>query len=90
MRYTIIIGSSARKEIRRLSSDIIVRVNEKLKEFSETFEIQTPVPLGGNLKGLFKLRAGDYRIVYKYDRSKRLIIIMSVKHRSAVYRVLRP
>ena len=49
MSYTIIIGSSARKEIRRLSSDVIVRVNEKLKEFSETFDIQTPVPLGGNL-----------------------------------------
>ena len=90
MRYTIIIGSGARKEIRRLSSNIIVRVSEKLKEFSETFEIQTPVPLGGNLKGLFKLRVGDYRIVYKYDRSKRQIIVVSVKHRSAVYRVLRP
>ena len=90
MKYTIIIGSNARKEIRRLSADIIVRINEKLKEFSETFEIQTPVPLGGNLKGLFKLRVGDYRIVYKYDRSKRIIIVVSVKHRSAVYRVLRP
>ena len=67
-----------------------MRVSEKLKEFSETFEIQTPVPLGGNLKGLFKLRVGDYRIVYKYDRSKRQIIVVSVKHRSAVYRVLRP
>ncbi len=90
MRYTIIIGSSTRKEIRRLSSDIIVRINEKLKEFSEIFDIQTPVPLAGNLRGLFKLRVGDYRIVYKYDRSKRLIIVVSVKHRSAVYRVMRP
>ena len=52
--------ADARKEIRRLSADIIVRVNEKLKEFSETFDIQTPVSLGGNLKGLFKLRVGDY------------------------------
>ncbi len=68
----------------------MVRVNEKLKEFSETFDIQTPVPLGGNLKGLFKLRVGDYRIVYKYDRLKRLIIVVSVKHRSVVYRVMRP
>jgi mRNA interferase RelE/StbE len=34
---------------------------------------------------LNKLRVGDYRVIYEFDRESRIIIIVRVGHRSEVY-----
>ena len=35
----------------------------------------------------FKLRVGDYRILYTYDREKPEIVVHFVRHRREVYKV---
>jgi mRNA interferase RelE/StbE len=42
--------------------------------------------LGGDLAGYFKLRAGDYRVLYVVDDEAQEIIVRGVGHRSSVYR----
>jgi len=37
------------------------------------------------LRILNKLRVGDYRVIYEFDRESRIIIIVRVGHRSEVY-----
>ncbi len=37
------------------------------------------------LRFLIKLRVGDYRVIYEFDRESRIIIIVRVGHRSEVY-----
>lgn len=34
----------------------------------------------------FRIRVGDYRIVYAVDDSRRIVIVARVAHRSEVYR----
>ena len=43
-------------------------------------------PLQAYLKGLYSLRVGDYRIVYKVLKDKRSIVILKIGHRKEVYR----
>nr|WP_232023874.1 type II toxin-antitoxin system RelE/ParE family toxin [Microcystis viridis] len=43
----------------------------------------TPLPLTREWSGFYKLRVGDYRVIYEFDRESRIIII--VGHRSEVY-----
>ena len=40
------------------------------------------------LKGLpeFRLRAGDYRVIYQFDLSKNTIYLIAVGHRREIYR----
>jgi mRNA interferase RelE/StbE len=40
------------------------------------------------LKGVdaFRLRVGDYRVIYDFDRSKGILRLLSVGHRREVYR----
>ncbi|MFN6517642.1 MAG: type II toxin-antitoxin system RelE family toxin [Nostoc sp. CreGUA01] len=33
----------------------------------------------------FKLRVGDYRVIYEFEREKRIIFIDRVRHRKEVY-----
>lgn len=40
-------------------------------------------PLRRSLKGYYKLRVGDYRVVYKISGSE--VKILAIKHRSVVY-----
>ncbi|MDB9433414.1 type II toxin-antitoxin system RelE family toxin [Microcystis aeruginosa] len=44
----------------------------------------TPLPLTREWSGFYKLRVGDYRVIYEFDRESRIIIIR-VGHRSEVY-----
>jgi mRNA interferase RelE/StbE len=42
--------------------------------------------LAGELRGAFRLRVGDYRIIYSADHEERLCKIHSIGHRRDVYR----
>jgi mRNA interferase RelE/StbE len=42
-------------------------------------------PLTGQLKGLFRFRAGDYRIVYQIDLPKKCVYIVRIAHRKEAY-----
>lgn len=43
-------------------------------------------PLRYSLKGHRRLRVGDYRVVYRIEAEKRLIIIIAIKHRKDIYK----
>jgi mRNA interferase RelE/StbE len=43
-------------------------------------------PLKGVLKGLYRYRWGDFRIIFAIDRAESLIRILRVGHRKSVYR----
>ena len=60
------------------------RVLSKVSWLEDNFADIVPDPLHRELKGLYKLRVGDYRAVYSVQRDT--IIIEEVGHRRDVYR----
>jgi mRNA-degrading endonuclease RelE of RelBE toxin-antitoxin system len=34
----------------------------------------------------FRLRVGDYRVIYRFDLSKNIIYLITVSHRRKIYR----
>ncbi len=52
--------------------------------------IQDPVKLGtqlkGNIKGLYRYRIGEYRVIYVIDQTEKKIIILNVNHRKKIYK----
>ena len=40
----------------------------------------------GDLAGFYKLRAGDYRVVYEILHDENLLVIHLIGHRSEIYR----
>ena len=43
-------------------------------------------PLSSNLAGLYKLRVGDYRVVYEVFAEEHYLVIHKIGHRREVYR----
>jgi mRNA interferase RelE/StbE len=76
----------AKRDLRQLDTAVVGRIRNRLRWLCSNLDSTTPEALTGNLAGLFKLRAGDYRVLYEIIRSERKIIIHSVGHRRDVYR----
>ena len=61
------------------------RTVERLRWFLENDVL--PEPLEGNFKGLYRLRVGDYRIVYDFS-AETIMRVLMVRHRSNAYKNL--
>lgn len=82
--FSIRFVRSARKEIERLDVAVIERVFSRIESL-----VNEPRPSGcKKLRGatdLWRLRVGDYRIIYWIDDAASVIEIRAVRHRSAAY-----
>ncbi len=70
-----------------LSPDARERVLERIRWLAGNFEETNPEALKGtHWRGVFKLRVGDYRVLYTANRRQRLLTIHIVGHRREIYR----
>ncbi|QQG45166.1 MAG: type II toxin-antitoxin system RelE/ParE family toxin [Candidatus Sungiibacteriota bacterium] len=76
----------AETDLKRLDPQIQRRIKEKLYLFIENFDSVAPLPLHDPWRGFFKLRVGDWRIVYEVEPDKKLITIHVIDNRDSVYR----
>ncbi|HBG96624.1 MAG TPA: type II toxin-antitoxin system mRNA interferase toxin, RelE/StbE family [Chromatiaceae bacterium] len=84
MSYSINIKRSAQRSLARISQLNQNRIVEAIK----ALEIE-PRPVGcKKLSGreAWRIRAGDYRVIYEIQESKRVVIVVVVGHRSQVYK----
>lgn len=85
MAYAVELTHDALAELERLSSKNQARLLNKIRWLSENFEQLSPTPLTGDLSGLFKLRVGDYRVLYSFDNTTELITVHRLGHRREIY-----
>ncbi|MDJ0737498.1 MAG: type II toxin-antitoxin system RelE/ParE family toxin [Nostocaceae cyanobacterium] len=57
----------------------------KIRWLCENFDDISPQALSADLSGLFKLRVGDYRVIYSFDTEVQLITIHQIGHRRDIY-----
>ena len=70
----------------RLDKAIATRVVQRLRWLAEHLDSISPEPLKGRLRGLYKLRQGDYRVAYEILRAERVIIVHLIGHRREIYK----
>jgi mRNA interferase RelE/StbE len=82
--YSILLKKSAERELRKIPKADLQRITQRIKELAAI-----PRPSGSDkLAGQdsYRIRQGDYRIVYTVDDDHRLIDIIKIGHRREVYR----
>lgn len=81
----VVFTEEAEQDLKRLDRTISSRIVEKTLWFSEHFTQQIPKPLAHRFKGFFKLRVGDWRVVYEIDRALGILIVHLIDHRHKIY-----
>lgn len=84
--YSIIITQSALKELQRLEKQMVRKIERAISSLAEN-----PRPVGvkklkGNSENLYRIRSGDYRVVYAINDEIRIVDIRKIGHRKDIYK----
>ena len=85
MSYTIQYKSESLDNLEKLDRQVQSRIIKKIIWLAENFENIIPLALTANLVGAYKLRVGDYRIIYEFSGADETITILKIGHRSEIY-----
>lgn len=86
MSYTFLFTKEAKKDIEKLDNIIKKRLYKKILEVAQAENI-IPIarPLINAEAGTYRLRIGDYRLIFDLLEEDK-IIVLRVRHRKEVYR----
>ncbi|MCF6270219.1 MAG: type II toxin-antitoxin system RelE/ParE family toxin [Melioribacteraceae bacterium] len=82
-KYKIEIKKSAVKEISKLPIKELKKILKKIELLADNPRLFGAIKLSGDEK--FRLRVGNYRILYQIFDDKLIIIVVKVRHRKDVY-----
>ena len=84
MPYEIQFRTSAAKEFRKLGTDVKARPRRTINAL--TIELRPPgVKKLTGASSLYRVRTGNYRIIYEVDDNDQLIVVTRVRHRRDIY-----
>ena len=84
MKYEVHIVLTAERELDKLSFQVYTRIRDKILSLEEN-----PRPAGAKkltAREEYRLRVGDYRILYTIDDSSHLVKVIKIGHRGEIYR----
>jgi mRNA interferase RelE/StbE len=84
--YRIEFRPAALRDLKSLPRDILDRVSRKISALAENPRPSGAEKLSGSEEDCYRIRVGDYRILYAIQDKVSLIIIIRVRHRREVYR----
>lgn len=83
--YQIKWRSSTKKDLRKIPPQQVARIVAEVETLSNE-----PLPSGAQkLTGserTYRIRVGDYRILYEVSSAEQLVVIERIRHRKDVYR----
>ena len=85
MKYQVIFKKSAAKEIKKLSKPTKTRVIQVIDNLAEEPRPAEVKKLKGLSQDLWRIRVGDYRIIYTIKDQIRVVNIRKVGHRRDIY-----
>ena len=85
MAYSVLIAPAAERQLKALTQPVQKRIVKRLKSLG-----QNPRPPGvKKLAGeeeLYRIREGDYRIVYTIQDKELIVLVVKIGNRKEVYR----
>lgn len=85
MRYALEFTSSALREYRTLEKQARRRIAGRITQLSDNLFPHGSKKLGGKPDHI-RIRVGDYRVIYRVDGRRVVVVIVRVAHRREVYR----
>ena len=85
--YTVTFARSAGKELDALPDEVAERVLLAIEKLAANPRPAGVVNLQG-FKHLWRIRVGDYRVIFSVDERARVVDVAHIRHRKDVYRGL--
>tara|TARA_B100001248_G_scaffold226858_2_gene185023 strand:- start:1192 stop:1452 length:261 start_codon:yes stop_codon:yes gene_type:complete len=83
--WKIVYKKSVKKDLKGISKDVQYFLKRAIEEKLMQDPVRYGLPLRRSLKGLMKLRVGDYRIIYSIQKKTVTVCVIKIGHRKEVY-----
>ncbi|MFN0200327.1 MAG: type II toxin-antitoxin system RelE family toxin [Bacteroidia bacterium] len=83
--YKVTVSRSAEKELSKIPKGIVNRIGTAIESLMENPRPTGSKKLKGTDENLWRIRIGDYRVVYDIEDSIRIIDIKKVGHGKDIY-----
>lgn|ERR1035437_10178572 len=84
MTYQVVLSLSAIRQLRKFDPDVRRRIQAVLELLAENPRPPAATRLVGGA-GEWRVRTGDYRVIYEIDEGRLLVLILRMGHRREVY-----
>jgi len=84
--YRIRILKAASQDLERVDKPIGRRIVMRINWLAANLDAIRPEALTGDLAELYKLRVGDYRVIYEVLWNEKTIVVHAIGHRREIYR----
>jgi mRNA interferase RelE/StbE len=86
MSWQVNLTYKASRDLEKLDKKTKERILNKIIWLRDNFDQINSLPLSNKWQGFFKLRVGDWRIIYNIYKSKKEIVIYKIENRDKVYK----
>ena len=84
-KYRIEVSATAEKQIRRLAQKDQIEIIRRIQELETNPRPRQSRKLGG-YDDVYRIRVGNYRILYTVEGTRLIVIVLKIGHRRDVYR----
>jgi mRNA interferase RelE/StbE len=85
MPFSIVFTASAAREFKKLPKDLQRRISRTIDELAENAHPPGSKKLMSE-ENIYRVRAGDYRILYQVQSARLVVLVLKIGHRREVYR----
>ena len=89
MTYRVEWSQQATAQLRKLDRQVGRRLLAKITKLAADPTPRGCRPLQGQPAGTYRIRIGDYRVIYAIDGAELVVLVVRVAHRSEVPRTVR-
>jgi Cytotoxic translational repressor of toxin-antitoxin stability system len=86
MVYFIRFKRSAEKELEKLPKAAILKISKVIDSLAENPRLNGAKKLEGQKESLWRIRSGDYRIIYLIEDVVKIVEIRKIGHRKDIYK----
>lgn len=84
--FEVILTQEAMRTYRKVDTPLVRKLNRSFDILADNpYSHPNIKKLTGTLRGRFRYRVGDWRVVYRIDEKTKQVIILVIAHRSDVY-----
>lgn len=86
MDYTVQLETSAERDLKRLTGELLRRIDAALRSLARNPRPRGAIKLQGREGEGWRIRVGNYRILYTVDDERRIVSVYRIRPRPTAYR----
>ena len=88
-KYAVAFKPSAKKDLERMSKKERQSASARIDFLADNPRPNWAEMTTGDLRGLWKFRVGDYRVAYRIEDDRLIVLVVAAGNRKEIYDVIR-